>query len=124
MIVYVKPHGQSIVVRSKRGDMSKIVELTDESEFNEMIYTDGIVLVDFWATWCNPCKVQKPILESVINKIDNLTIIKVDVDRFKNIAARFKIMSIPSFILFKDGNYMKAILAFQTEENLIKHLTF
>jgi thioredoxin 1 len=104
--------------------MSKIVELTDESKFDEMIYTDGIVLVDFWAKWCNPCKVQKPILEAIINKIDNLTIIKVDVDRFKNIAARFKIMSIPSFILFKDGNYTKTILAFQTEENLIKHLTF
>jgi thioredoxin 1 len=74
------------------------------SSFSELIGGDKPVLVDFFATWCGPCKVQAPILEEVKQRVgDEASIIKVDVDRSPEVAQLFQIRGVPTLIVFKKG---------------------
>ena len=72
---------------------------------------DGLVLVDFWATWCGPCRMQGPILEQLAEEIheDDLKIFKMDVDENPNTAREFGIMSIPTLLFKKDGQVVKQV---------------
>lgn len=74
----------------------------NNDNFNEEIKS-GKVLVDFYADWCGPCQMLSPILEKVEAEEKDLKVIKVDVDKFQEIAAKYKVMSMPTMILFEDG---------------------
>ena len=79
------------------------MKIVNENEFEKEI-ENGVVLVDFFATWCGPCRMMSGILEDVNTQIEgNGKIIKVDVDQNENLARKFGIMSIPTLILFKNG---------------------
>lgn len=94
-----------------------IVNANDQS-FNEEI-SDGLVLVDFWATWCGPCKMIAPVLEELDSDMgDSLKIVKVDVDENQETAQKFNVMSIPTLILFKDGEQVDTAHGYQPKEAL------
>ncbi len=74
------------------------------SEFNDIIQGKKPTLVDFFATWCGPCKMQSPILEEVKKAVDeDANIVKIDVDRNPELSARYRVQSIPTLIIFVEG---------------------
>ncbi len=79
------------------------MEILNEKNFNEKT-EKGVVVVDFFANWCGPCRMMSPILEDVQEELkDKVKIYKVDVDESENLARKFGVMSIPSIFIFKDG---------------------
>ena len=81
---------------------------------------DGLVLVDFWATWCGPCRMQGPILDKLSEELseDVLKIVKMDVDENPNTARAFGIMSIPTLLFKKDGQVVKQVTGVHTAEQI------
>lgn len=93
---------------------------TDDQKFKDVIAAAPIALVDFYADWCGPCKMLAPILEELAEeKADSLTVVKVNVDDSPETAGTFSIMSIPTVILFKDGQVVDKLVGYTTKENLI-----
>lgn len=88
----------------------------DETKFNELI-SKGNVLVDFYANWCGPCKMIAPELEKVSN--DGYKIIKIDVDKYQNIAMKYNVMSIPTLILFEEGAVKATNMGYLPYEEII-----
>ncbi|MEI6887977.1 MAG: thioredoxin [Bacteroidota bacterium] len=100
-------------------ESDKIKVLTDQN-FQNKIKT-GLVLVDFWAAWCMPCKMMIPVLNEVAEEAgDKVTIAKVNVDEQKATAAKFGIRSIPTMILFQNGKEVKRIVGVKTKDYLLK----
>ncbi|MGT2847070.1 thioredoxin [Streptococcus massiliensis] len=81
---------------------------------------DGLVLIDFWATWCGPCRMQAPILEQLAGELseDELKIVKMDVDENPNTAREFGIMSIPTLMFKKNGEVVKQVAGVHTKDQL------
>jgi thioredoxin 1 len=103
--------------------MSDKVKDLNATNFTETIAT-GTVLVDFWAPWCGPCKMQTPILDNVADKVgDKAVIAKVNVDESPTLAAQFGVRSIPTLILFKDGQKVRDFIGLQQEAALVDVLT-
>ncbi|QDX00979.1 thioredoxin [Staphylococcus chromogenes] len=98
-----------------------LIEVND-SNFDEQI-NKGVKLVDFWATWCGPCKMIAPVLEDLAadygGKAD---VLKLDVDQNQATAAKYEVMSIPTLIVFKDGEAVDKVVGFQPKENLAQVL--
>ncbi len=98
-----------------------IVNVTDQTFSNET--NDGVVLVDFWAPWCGPCKMIAPVLEEINSEMgDNLKIAKLNVDENQETAGRFGVMSIPTLLVFKNGEVVDQIIGFQPKEALTQTL--
>jgi len=99
--------------------MSDAVLSLNADNFEETIGT-GVTLVDFWAPWCGPCKMQLPIVEAVAAKATEAKIAKVNVDECPELAVKFSVRSIPTLILFKDGENKKQFIGLQQEAALIE----
>lgn len=97
------------------------------NEFDKIINEDKPTLVDFFATWCGPCRIQGPILEQVKEKLgDKANIIKVDIDKNQELAAKYRVQSVPTLILFKNGEAVWRAVGVQQadllEAKLFEHI--
>ncbi|MCM8818454.1 MAG: thioredoxin [Candidatus Omnitrophica bacterium] len=96
--------------------MSEYVLKLNKENFEEIIKNNEKVIVDFWADWCMPCKIMAPIFEKLAQKFHNQIIFaKVNVDEEVELAEKFQIMSIPNFIIFKNGNKVEEIVGAMPE---------
>jgi thioredoxin 1 len=104
--------------------MSILSEVTTENFDKEVLQSTGKVLVDFWAPWCRPCRMQTPILEAIAESgKTNTKILKLNTDENGSIAQKYGIMSIPTLILFEDGKEITRFEGVQPEEVLRSKLS-
>ena len=99
------------------------VVLTVENFENEVLKSDKPVLVDFWATWCGPCRMIAPIIEEIAHDFEGkIKVGKVNVDEQEELAIRYGISSIPTLLLFKNGEVAKKTLGYMPKEAVIKFI--
>lgn len=96
-----------------------VIELNENNFENEVLKSDKPVLVDFWASWCGPCRMMGPVVEEISNENTDIKVCKVNVDENDKLAAKFGIMSIPCFISFKNGNVFKQTVGACPKEDLL-----
>ena len=102
--------------------MSKEIHSAADFE-KEIINHKGYALVDFWATWCPPCRMMAPVLESAEQQLgDKINFVKVDVDEQQLLAAEFDIMSIPTLVVFKDGKPVKRMSGYRPLDAFVEEL--
>ena len=94
----------------------------DESKFNEII-SKGVVLIDFYATWCGPCKMLHPELEELVRRNKDIVICKVDVDKYNELSRSYGIMSVPTLVLYKDGVLVKKMSGFMPVDALLEWIS-
>jgi thioredoxin 1 len=101
----------------------KPVAINDRTFDSEVLKSETPVLVDFWATWCGPCKMIAPVLEEIAGEKDGrLKIAKLDVDANPESAQKFGVMSIPTLLLFKNGQEVSRIVGYQSKSKLVEKL--
>ncbi len=97
-----------------------VTHLTDETFDSSIASSDVPVLVDFWAPWCGPCMILGPMIEEIAEEMNGkVKVFKVDVDQCHEVAGKFRIMSIPTVILFKNGEPKKALIGVQSKDAYI-----
>jgi len=100
-----------------------ILEVNKNSFKDEVLGADKKVIVDFWATWCNPCKMMHPVLEELEKEVgDKIKICKINIDNDPELASKFGVMSIPTFIVFENGSVINSSVGMQSKDNLKKLL--
>jgi thioredoxin 1 len=109
--------------RRNRG-VTKPIAITDEMFEKVVLKAEVPTAVDFWAVWCGPCKMIAPVLEEIASEYDGqIQIAKLDVDHNNQSAARYGVMSIPTLILFKNGQPVERIVGYVPKEKLLSKLT-
>ncbi len=103
--------------------MSEVIEVNDSNFQTEVLEADGTVLVDFWAPWCGPCRMQAPILENLAKSGElNVKITKLNTEEGPKVAGDYSIKAIPTILVFKDGKEVERLVGVQTEDSLKQNL--
>jgi thioredoxin 1 len=114
-------HGLSKKEKSMAGN--GLTEFTDQNFEEQVLKSDKPVLVDFWATWCGPCRAIAPAVEAVAQQYaDRAKVGKVNVDENMSVTSRYRITGIPALLLFKNGQVAEQLMGVQSKETLIKML--
>lgn len=103
--------------------MSDVINATDATFTEEVINSDEIVVVDFWAEWCGPCKKIAPILEEIATEQKSkIKVVKINIDDYPVTASAYKVMSIPTLLIFNDGEVVRTIIGGASKAKIIDEL--
>lgn len=95
------------------------MQISSISEFEEFINSDRLTVVDFFATWCGPCKMLGPVFQSVADELNTkVNFVKIDIDQFNEIASKYQVASVPTIIYFKNGNVVDKTVGFMDSDTL------
>ena len=96
----------------------QVHDVTDATFEGEVLGSETPVLVDFWAPWCGPCRMVSPILQQINEERDDVRVVKLNVDENQNTTIRYEVLSIPTMILFKDGEVAKKLIGAQPKARI------
>ena len=97
-----------------------MAKIATNTSFDELLQSEKLVIVDFWATWCGPCRMLSPLLDEVEEEMsDKITVVKVNVDDADEIAMRYRIMSIPTLLFFKNGQVVDKTVGAMPKSTLV-----
>lgn len=99
-----------------------VIELSKKNFHKEVMESDKPVLIDFWATWCGPCKRLSPVVDQISEEVEHVKICKVNIDDEMELAEQFHVMSIPTLVLMKDGAVAQSSVGVQPKNQIMKML--
>ena len=100
--IYLNSKNKQEIKNEEENDM-EVLKVTSENFEKEVLHSDKIVLVDFYADWCGPCKMLSPVVDSVANENEDIKVVKVNVDNAQDLAIKYQVMSIPTLVVIKNG---------------------
>lgn len=95
-----------------------VISVTADNFEQEVLKTEGIVMVDFWAAWCGPCKMLSPIVDQIAEEHPEIKVCKVNIDEEPSLAIDFKVMSIPTLLVFKNGEKVNMSIGVQSKSDI------
>lgn len=96
----------------------------NENNFEEVIKTDKPILIDFWASWCGPCRMMSPVIDEIAEEMgETVRVCKINIDEEKNLAVKYNVMSIPTFIVLKNGKEVGRTIGVQDKNEIIKMIS-
>ncbi len=100
-----------------------VVEVTVDNFEEEVLKEKNLVLVDFWASWCGPCKSLSPVVEELADQLTQVKVCKVNVDEQSELAQKFRVMSIPTLMVFRDGNVDQTSIGLKSKSGILELLS-
>lgn len=99
-----------------------MINATTDTFSEIVIAQDGLTLVDFWASWCPPCKALTPILEEIDSENADITVVKVDADENVDLCRNYEILSLPTILVFRDGEIVETLIGARSKERLLDEI--
>ena len=103
-------------------ESNNIIEITSKNQFDEAIKSENLTIVDFWAVWCGPCRVLKPLLHKIAGEHPEIQLLTVDVDANQELAAEYDINSIPAVFMFKNGEIVDNFVGVMPENEILEKI--
>lgn len=102
----------------KEEEKMEILKVTSENFEEEVLKNEGTVLIDFYADWCGPCKMMAPVVEKIAEENPNLKVVKVNIDEEEALAIQYRVMSIPTFVILKNGEVVNKVVGAMAKSEL------
>lgn len=96
-----------------------VITITSENFENEVLQSDKTVLVDFWASWCGPCKMLSPVVDQIAEEMPEIKVGKINVDEQPDLAQQFRVMSIPTLLVFKNGTVAATSIGVRPKQDIV-----